>query len=663
MARVMLAAEALPEDLQTLITQKAEGNPFFVEEVVKSLQEIGALRRVGDGYVLARRLDEILVPDTIQDVIMARIDRLEEAPKRTLQVAAVIGREFTQRLLERLADIQARTEDYVRTLKALELIYEKRLFPELAFMFKHALTHDVAYNSLLVQRRRELHHQIARAVEELYTDRLAEQYEILAHHYSRAEDWAKALDYLLKAGEKAARGFANREAITLYDQALEAAGHLGAAVSPTALMTIHRAKVNLYALLSDFAHARAEGRRLLELARQVGDRTTEAEALAALGMWSLWAHDFEPALAYAHEAVVVAEPAGARSALAEAHLVTGWVHTVCGRLEEGRQHVDRGIAISRAARDLFFQSISASLRTQYDTWAGAPDAALAREAEGLGLAREHNLVLPLLFGLFTTGLSRTTRGDHQEGHDLFGEGLALSERVGDEVWHHRFLNCLGWVSIELGDFETALDLNRRGAEGARKRGDPETQANAQINMGDILVVQGDWALAQELLDEVHRMVDDPAVSEWQKWRYSTHLFASLGELWLARGDPARAREFAGRCLEVATRTNSRKYLTWGWRLVGEIARAQRHWDEAERALGEAMAGARVVGNPTQLWKTYVAVGRLRSATGRREATAEAYRAAREIVERMKSTLRNEALRAGVERAPAFREVYDLSGPA
>jgi predicted ATPase len=153
--------ESLPPDLQWLVVQKAEGNPFFVEEVVKSLQEVGAIRRDGERYAITRRLDEILIPDTIQDVIMARIDRLAEAPKKTLQLASVIGREFTQRLLDRIADLRGSTEEFLHELKSIELIYEKRLFPELAYMFKHALTHDVAYNSILLQRRRELHRVIA----------------------------------------------------------------------------------------------------------------------------------------------------------------------------------------------------------------------------------------------------------------------------------------------------------------------------------------------------------------------------------------------------------------------------------------------------------------------------------------------------------------------
>src|SRR5262245_18874499 len=140
MAQAILTTEQLPAALQTLIMQKAEGNPFFVEEVVKSLQESSAIRRVGAHYVLTKPIEEIVVPDTIQDVLMARNDRLDEAPKQALQLAAVIGREFTYRLLSRLGNMQEHTEASLQSLKAIELIYEKTLYSELAYMFKHALT-------------------------------------------------------------------------------------------------------------------------------------------------------------------------------------------------------------------------------------------------------------------------------------------------------------------------------------------------------------------------------------------------------------------------------------------------------------------------------------------------------------------------------------------
>jgi tetratricopeptide (TPR) repeat protein len=226
LAQAALATDALPEDLRRLVLRKAEGNPFFLEEVVRSLQEVGAVERAGNRLVLTRPVEDALVPETIHDVIMARIDRLEERAKQTLQLASVIGREFTRRLLDRIGQARGPSEQLLRDLKAIELIYEKSVFPELAYMFKHALTHEVAYSSMLVQRRKQLHHLIGVAIEELYVDRLAEQYEILAHHFSRAEEWAKAVHYLRQAGTKAFARSANREALAYFEQALTALTHL-----------------------------------------------------------------------------------------------------------------------------------------------------------------------------------------------------------------------------------------------------------------------------------------------------------------------------------------------------------------------------------------------------------------------------------------------------
>ena len=158
------------------------------------------------------------------------------------------------------------------------------------------------------------------------------------------------------------------------------------------------------------------------------------------------------------------------------------------------------------------------------------------------------------------------------------------------------------------------------------------------------------------------MIDDPAVSEWQKWRYSMHVFASLADLWLARSDPDKARTFTDRCLEVATRTMSRKYLARGWRLRGEIAFVSRAWDESEAALREALAIAELVGNPTQLWKTHAALGRLYATLRRPEASSKAYRSAANVVDRIKASIDDRALAETLANAPPVRDLYQRAGP-
>jgi double zinc ribbon protein len=169
-------------------------------EVAKTLLDLGLLRREGDRLTLVKGAGSLSVPGTIQDIIMARLDRLGENGKRTVQLASVIGRQFLVRLLTRVSGMSGEPEGLLRELQALELVYEKGLLPEPAYIFKHAVIQDVAYNSLLRERRKDLHRAVGRALEDLYPDRLAEHYEELAHHFSQGEEWAKAFPYLAACG-------------------------------------------------------------------------------------------------------------------------------------------------------------------------------------------------------------------------------------------------------------------------------------------------------------------------------------------------------------------------------------------------------------------------------------------------------------------------------
>src|SRR5262249_58014981 len=224
----LLATSEIPAPLRDLVERKAEGNPFFIEEMLRWLGEVGVVRREGARVVFERSGAETLVPDTIQDLIMSRIDRLPEGTRQMLRVASIIGREFPRRLLEHVLESAADGER-LRQLRSLELIYERRAFPEIVYRFKHALTHEVAYASLPPDERRTLHRRIASALEAIYSERLREYAGILADHYSAAEDWDRALVYLVQAAEVAARAFATREALALYDQALAAAERIPSA--------------------------------------------------------------------------------------------------------------------------------------------------------------------------------------------------------------------------------------------------------------------------------------------------------------------------------------------------------------------------------------------------------------------------------------------------
>ena len=217
----VLQAAGVPAAVREVVARRAEGNPLFIEEMARTLVEDGTLERTGSGYRLAHPLDAGAIPDTIQGIIMARIDRLPENCKTALQVASVIGREFSARLVERVSGEEHEAAGALGELRAVELIYQKAAFPELAYMFKHALTHDVAYESLLRRRRRALHRKAGEVIEVLYADRLSEFYETLAWHYVQGEHWGPAVKYLLHAAEKAQAQYAYARAIEHCARAVE----------------------------------------------------------------------------------------------------------------------------------------------------------------------------------------------------------------------------------------------------------------------------------------------------------------------------------------------------------------------------------------------------------------------------------------------------------
>jgi tetratricopeptide (TPR) repeat protein len=212
----------MPPRLRKVILAKAEGNPFYMEEVIRALIAMGALVRdkATGGWRSAARVEEITVPDTIQGVIMARVDRLDEDLKQVLKLASVIGRSFFYRVLRAISEAERELDRHLAELQHVEFIRERRRIPELEFIFKHALVQETTYDSILVDRRRQLHRQVGECVEALFPDRLEDFYGLLAYHYARAEDPRKAHEYLLKAGDQAGKVAADAEALPHYRQAL-----------------------------------------------------------------------------------------------------------------------------------------------------------------------------------------------------------------------------------------------------------------------------------------------------------------------------------------------------------------------------------------------------------------------------------------------------------
>jgi len=220
MVESLLKTKTIPRQLQMFVRDKAEGNPFYLEEVINSLIETDTLIKDKDSWKLTRTLTDKDIPSTVQGVISARLDRLERETKRILQEASVIGRAFLYEILKRISDLKEYIDKSLLNLERLDLIKTISLQPELEYIFKHALTQEVVYNGLLMKERRLIHEKIGLVMEELLQDHLNEFYETLAYHYSQSDNFQKAYDYLKLSGDKALKNYANQEAIRFYRDAI-----------------------------------------------------------------------------------------------------------------------------------------------------------------------------------------------------------------------------------------------------------------------------------------------------------------------------------------------------------------------------------------------------------------------------------------------------------
>jgi len=402
----------------------------------------------------------------------------------------------------------------------------------------------------------------------------------------------------------------------------------------------------VHLLLSEF-HASIEAHQsLLEVARQRGDHNKEVETLYQIGCGFLRAHELEQALEFSHQAQALALEIGNQHILAASLFVIAFVHAVTGKLDEATHGLEEALRVSRVAGEKGREGFNLNLLGQLHNWKGEYEQALRVQEQGFAIGHAHDLQFTLLWNLYGRSLTHGGRGEYAAALVALQEALALSDRLGEKLYKCRILNTLGWVHGELYNLEAAIRYNREGVETSYTIGDPEMIRNAEINLGDDYLLLGELEQAQHYLEKVYRATQQRGQwgEEWMKWRYSQHLYHSLGELWLIKGDAVQALEFAEECLKLAEPTLSRKNLVKGWRLKGQALLAQRQGEAAEEGLSRALTVAQEIGNPPQLWKTYQALGALYEWQADLEHARATYRSAIEVVEGVAARLQNQERR-------------------
>jgi len=600
--RIVLGDDPELGPLKKLLIERTEGNPFFLEECIRTLVETKVLVGQRGACRLGRALSTIQVPVTVQAILAARIDRLSPDDKRVLQCAAVIGRDMSFSLLQAVAQVpEAELRQCLAHLQTAEFLYERSLFPELEYTFKHALTQEVAYATLLLGRRRELHARIVVMIETLQADRLADEVDHLAHHAFRGELWAQAVTYLRRAGARALERSASHGAIAFFEQALGALEHL-----PQRKDTIEQG-IDIRLDLRRALVPLADRARIL-------DRMQEAEALAgSLGdqrrlSWIAYgiahchylAHDQELAMEAGQRALALSGGADLAHEIA-VNLLLGYSFHMTGDYRQAAQVLRRNIDMLAGDR--------------------------VRERFGLPIFPTFPAV---------TSRERLARCLGELGE--FAEGIKVGEegmRIAEELDHAPSLTamCLGLGTLHMRreDLDSASVVLERGLAVGRRGSIYLYVYTVAAAVGRVYILTGRVAEGLTLIVETVKEAESKNAALGHALR-----LAWLAEGYLVAGEYEPARSVAQNALDLSRRHKEKGQEAWTLHLLGEISRRRDPTDVegAERFYRQAMTIADGLGMRPALAHCQLGLGELHARAGLRGTAREHLAAAVELFREM-----------------------------
>ncbi|TET65133.1 guanylate cyclase, partial [Candidatus Aerophobetes bacterium] len=584
---ILEEGEVVPE-LRELILNRATGNPLFMEEFTHTLLENGSIQKKDHQYVLTTKPSDIQVPDTIQGIVAARMDRLEDNLKRTMQVASVIGRDFAYRILHTITGTREELKSYLLNLQGLEFIYEKSLFPELEYIFKHALTQEVAYNSLLLKRRKEIHERIGGAIEELYPDRLEEFFEVLAHHYSKSANSEKSYQYLKLSGDKATCSYSNWEAFRFYHEAINVLARLPDTEENKRRGIEVRLLIENPMLAlgypEDSLQILQEGERL---SRELGDERSLARSYSSMGLYyslrgeplqgikyqekcfkeaakiqdiELMAPvafdlcssyqvtgDYLETIEVAPKVLDLLEKTQRESEsfgkglniysilLAFCGLAMGWL----GKFEEGSTLCEKGLRFALEINDLFGSVLAEYAYGWVFLGKGDGENAVQHLQNGIRYCEEGQLVMMLGilwggagWGYYLLGDIETARKCAERAHEInIDTGLSVNFFLPNWV--------LSLVHLDSGDVKNAQSYMEESLKFGQNNNEAHAEGTSRLYLGRILgrVDTSQFIKAEEYILQGIKILDEKKMKPWCSVGYFF-----LGELYANTGQTERALE-------------------------------------------------------------------------------------------------------------------------
>jgi len=597
---------AVPE-LRDLVLSKAGGNPLFVEEITHSLLENGFIKRKDQEYVLTRKASEIEVPDTIQGIIAARLDRVEETLKRIMQVASVIGREFAFRILQSITGMKEDLKTCLLNLQGLEFIYEKQLFPELEYIFKHALTQEVAYSSLLVKRRKEIHEKIGNVIEDLNSERLEEYYEVLAYHYERSDNNDKAFTYMDLANKKTCKASAMEDAIGYFYKAMEILDSM-----PDTMGNQERRislLVNQWSVFEQLFQWSKYYNLLLQyepIVNEIKNTGLAGGFYSCMGGCEFYSGSFDKAIQSATKAVELCEMAGNDEYTGLAFLCLQACYLYKGDFDKVFSLKENAFRTSAEQFNLFNHVRSHQITSCALTFHGHWDEAVEEGQNALNIAQKYLDDNMISFAAFAISLAYTWKGDISR-------------------------------AIEYG--EMAVE----------KASTPFYKTQAQCVLAKAWCHAGEMQKGIELLDvSVKLMRTGRVILGEIGWSNV------LAELYLMAEEYDKAEQTAKRALEVATRCGANYQIGRAYRLIGEVA-LKLNYSEALSRFEKSISLFKETKAENELAKAYAGCGRYYKKQGNTAQASEYLTKALEIFERLGTLIEPDKVKEELASLPFDKE--------
>jgi class 3 adenylate cyclase/tetratricopeptide (TPR) repeat protein len=574
----LLGTPHVARDLVELVTTHTEGNPLFVEELTRSLLDTGDLVQDGGAYVLRRSADALKLPTTVQGVLLARIDRLTNDLKEVLQAAAVVGRVFSYPVLHTVLHGKSDLNDALAQLQDLEFIYVTNLSPHREYSFKHVLTQQAVYDTLLPALKEDLHECVGRAIEALWVDRLEEAYELLAHHYAKSRDADRAVDYLERASRKAMRMNAMVEAKGFFLEAMRLLDTLPATVPN------HRRRVALVAeqwlsffLLYQLKEYHEHVTRFEPLAHELDEPKLLGtyDASMAVCQWSFG--DFDHAIPTCRRGIALRVSAGDVGDLL-AYAVMLWAHMDVGEFDAVLAYEDDVELASAKSTDVRCHLYCRGALSIASSNAGQFDRAIVGAGNVFRLAEEMGDRSAMSYGAWLMAWAYVVKGDIGQGLELATQAVQLAPTPADQSWA---LGTLATAHCRAGNAKQAIEI--LGPLVPTFRGVPFVPAEIFTPyLIEAYWRAGDIAMALKTLGEM------VAIMEPRRMRLQLGMaHRLLGEIHATK-DPALAIRHFERSLTLLTESNAKpelglSYLACG-RLHARLGRAGEARDCIRRAL-------------------------------------------------------------------------------